>query len=222
MGDTDHLEEDGRADAQSEAVIAWALSPAPLMIVISGPSGVGKDEVLKRMQLRNHDLHFVVTATTRPRRANEVDGVDYHFISVAEFADLIERGELLEHAVVYGDHKGIPKEQVRSALASGQDVILRIDVQGAQTIRRLVDDAVFIFLVAETMGELERRLRERKSEPPDRLKMRIATSREEMKRATEFDYIVVNHRDRLEETVDTILAIIAAEKHRVHRRRVKL
>jgi guanylate kinase len=196
------------------------LEPPPLVVVISGPSGVGKDEALKTMKERGYPFHFVVTATTRPRRESEVDGVDYHFVSMAEFAELIERGELLEHALVYGDYKGIPKAQVRDALASGQDVILRVDVQGAATMRRLVQGAVFIFMVAESMAELERRLRERKSEPPDRLKMRIATAREELKQVQDFDYVVVNRRACLDSTVDTILAIITAEKHRVHGRSV--
>jgi guanylate kinase len=219
----------GGADGNGQAtagdvdeVVDRLRHPQPLLIVISGPSGVGKDETLKRMQARGHPFHFVVTATTRPQRGGEVDGVDYHFVSVAEFADLIERGELLEHAVVYGDYKGIPKAQVREALDGNLDVVLRIDVQGARTIRRLVDDAVFIFLVAESPAELERRLRERKSEPADRRKMRIATARQEMKHVEEFDYVVLNERSCLDRTVDTILAIITAEKHRVHPRRVRL
>jgi guanylate kinase len=198
------------------------LDPEPLVAIISGPSGVGKDEVLASMQERGVPFHFVVTATTRPKRESEIDGSDYYFVSVGEFAEMLARGELLEHAVVYGDYKGIPKQQVRDALSSGHDVVLRIDIQGAQTIRRLVDGAIFIFLAAESLAELERRLIERKSEPPDQLKLRIATAREEMQRAAEFDYVVVNRRDRLEEAVDAILAIITAEKHRVRRRRVTL
>jgi len=191
-------------------------------VVLSGPSGVGKDEILAALKRHSRDFHFVVTTTTRPRRAQEIDGADYHFVSVAEFAELIEAGELIEHAVVYGDYKGIPKQQVRDALASGRDVLLRIDVQGAQTIRQLMPAAVFIFLVAESMDELERRLRERKTEAADRLKMRIATARQELRRVCDFDYVVVNRRDRLEETVDTVLAIIAAQKHRVDGRAVVL
>lgn len=209
-------------DSTIEAVVGATLRSEPLLIVISGPSGVGKDETLKHMQLRGYPFHFVVTATTRPQRSGEVDGEDYHFVSVADFAEMIDQGELLEYAVVYGDYKGIPKQQVRAALASGMDVILRIDVQGAATIRKKISGAVFIFMVAESLDELERRLRERKSEPPDALKMRIATARQEMKRAAEFDYLVVNRRSCLEEAVDTILAVIRAEKHRVNRPPVTL
>lgn len=207
---------DDAVDARDEFVERF-LDPPGQLIVISGPSGVGKDEALKAMKANGFPFHFVVTATTRPRRSNEVDGQDYHFISVAEFAEMIDQGELLEYALVYGDYKGIPKQQVRAALASGQDVVLRIDVQGARTIRKLVPDAILIFMVAESVAELERRLRERKSEAPDLLKIRIATAREEMRLAADFDYVVVNRRDRLSVTVDTITAIIRAEKHRVTR-----
>lgn len=212
----------GLMDQACDELIELARNPPPLMVVISGPSGVGKDEVLRRMQEREVPFHFVVTATTRPRRPDEVDGEDYRFVSVAEFAELLEQGELLEHALVYGDYKGIPRQQVREALASGKDVILRIDVQGAETIGRLVDGAVFIFLVAETMAELRRRLIERKSEPADRLKLRIVTACEEMKQADQFDYVVVNERGKVDHTVDEILAIITAERCRAQRRPVSL
>src|SRR5512137_519789 len=113
------------------------LHPEPLLIVISGPSGVGKDTVIQRMIERNLPFHFVVTATTRHPRPNEVHGKDYFFYSHAEFARMIENSELLEHAIVYNDYKGIPKAQVHDAQASGQDVVMRLDVQGANTIRSL-------------------------------------------------------------------------------------
>lgn len=128
---------------------------------------------------------------------------------------MIEEGELLEHAVVYGDYKGIPKKHVREALASGQDVIMRIDVQGAATIRKLVPNAITIFLIAESEGELVRRLQERKTEDADKLKMRIVTARQELKRLHEFDYVVVNQMDEQEATVEQVISIIRAEKSRV-------
>ena len=177
---------------------------------------------MQRMKERGLPFHFVVTATTRPKRANETHGKDYWFVSKEEFARMIDEDELIEHAIVYADYKGIPKQQVRDALVSGQDVLLRIDVQGAQTVKHLLNGAVFIFIVAESMDELERRLRERKTEPADRLKMRIATARQELRRVRDFDYVVVNRRDRLDDTVDTVLAIISAEKHRVDARHVSL
>jgi guanylate kinase len=189
--------------------------PHPILVVLSGPSGVGKDTTLALMKRRELPFHFVVTATTRPRRPTEVDGVDYDFVSVGKFAEMIDADELLEYAVVYGDYKGIPKSHVRNALASGKDVILRIDVQGAATIRRLIPEAVTIFLVAESEEELMRRLRERKTETPDGLKMRIATARKEMQHLHDFHYVVVNRDDRQDETVDKVISIIQAEKCRV-------
>src|SRR4030066_2227320 len=128
--------------------------PQPLLIVISGPSGVVKDTVIQRMQERNLPFRFVVTATTRPPRPNEVHGKDYFFYSTAEFAEMIEKGELLEHAIVYNDYKGIPKAQVRDALASGKDVVMRLDVKGAETIRKLCLDALMIFLSPQDETEM--------------------------------------------------------------------
>jgi guanylate kinase len=195
---------------------------SPLLVVISGPSGVGKDMAINRMKELGYPFYFVVTATTRPQRLNETHGVDYFFVSMSEFAEKIEEGELLEYAVVYGDYKGIPKEQVRKALASGQDVIMRIDVQGAETIRRLVPEAVLIFLSAESEEALVRRLRQRKTEPEDQLKMRIATARQELKRLELFDYVVINAEDQLDATCEKIAAIIMAERCRVNQRETKL
>lgn len=194
----------------------------PLLVVISGPSGVGKDMTISRLKEMGYPFHFVVTATTRPRRPTEVDGVDYFFVSMSDFAELIENEELLEHAIVYGDYKGIPKAQVREALASGRDVIMRIDVQGAATIRRLVPEAVLIYISAESEEALIRRLKNRKTEPEGQLKMRIATARQELKWLEIFDYVVINAEDQLDETCHKIAAIILAEKCRVQQREINL
>lgn len=202
-------------EPEIEALYDGLLQPRPILVVLSGPSGVGKDATLQAMQKCNTPFYFVVTATTRPRRAGEREGVDYHFVNMGDFAEMIDKGELLEYSIVYGDYKGIPKRHVRAALASGQDVIMRIDVQGAAKIRQIIPEAVTIFLTAESEDELVRRLRERKTEAPDQLKMRIATARQEIKRMGEFDYVVVNRDDRLDETVDRVLSIITAEKSRV-------
>lgn len=196
--------------------------PQPLLIVISGPSGVGKDTVMQRMKERGLPFHFVVTATTRLKRANEEHGRDYWFVSKEEFARMISEDELIEHAIVYGDYKGIPKQQVREALATGQDVIMRIDVQGAETIRRMAPEALMIFITTDTEEELVNRLRTRKTETADALAIRIATARKELKRVDAFDYVVVNHEFQLDQTVDIIRAIIDAEHHRVKPRKVSL
>jgi guanylate kinase len=194
----------------------------PLLIVISGPSGVGKDSVVKRMAKRKLPFHFVVTATTRPPRENEVHGVDYFFFTKDQFAEMIEQDELLEYAFVYNDFKGIPKSQVHGALASGKDVVMRLDVQGASTIRELCPEALLIFLTTENEAELVERLKRRKTEKPGELNLRIATARQELKRANEFDYVVENRDSQLDETVDTIKAIIHAEHCRVNHRKVTL
>lgn len=194
----------------------------PLLIVISGPSGVGKDTVIQRMKERGLPFHFVVTATTRQPRPEERHGVDYLFVSHDEFARMIEQDELLEYAIVYNDYKGIPKRQVREALASNKDVIMRVDVQGAATIRKLSPEALLIFLTVEDEAELIRRLSMRKTETPEGLNLRIATARQEMKRIQEFDYVVTNRDGQVDQTVDAILAIIHAEHHRVHPRKVSL
>lgn len=199
-----------------------ALNPPPLLIVISGPSGVGKDAAVNCMKERGLPVHFVVTATDRPKRPEEVHGVDYFFVSTEEFEQMIEEDELLEWAVVYGDYKGIPKAQIRQALASGKDIILRIDVQGSATIKEIVPDAVFIFLAASNMDELMDRLVARKTETGIDLERRKETARHEMQALPMFDYVVINREDRLDEAVDCIVCIMQAEKSRVEPRQISL
>ena len=194
----------------------------PLLVVISGPSGVGKDTVLDHMKQRGLPFHFVVTATTRPIRPGEVEGEDYFFVEEQEFLDMIDRGELIEHALVYNDHKGVPRQQIREAMDSGQDVVMRVDVQGAKTIRALAPQALMIFLTAGDEEELERRLRKRRTESEADLQLRLATAKEELGYLELFDYAVLNADSQVEVAVDTILAIIEAEHHRVDPRHVEL
>lgn len=201
---------------------AYLEQPNPLLVVVSGPSAVGKDTVIKRMKQLEYPFHFVVTATTRPPREGEIHGVDYFFLLEEEFMGLMREGELLEHALVYGEYKGIPKDQVRRALASGKDVVMRLDVQGAATVRRVIPDALLIFLIAGSEDELLNRLRERGTETPIDLRRRIATIREEVKRIPEFDYVVVNRDGQLDRAVEKIAAIIAAEKCRTKQRVIRL
>lgn len=196
--------------------------PSPLLIVVSGPSGAGKDTVMQRMKERGMPFHFVVTATTRPKRANEVEGKDYIFVGKEEFARMIEQNELLEYAMVYGDYKGIPRAQVREALATGKDVVMRLDVQGAETVRKLAPGALLLFITTATEDELERRLRNRKTESADTLTLRIATARKELQRIEAFDYVIINSDFQLDATVDKVRAIIEAEHLRVEHRRVSL
>ena len=194
----------------------------PLLVVISGPSGVGKDTILDHMKQRGLPFHFVVTATTRPIRPGEVEGEDYFFVEEQEFLDMIDRGELIEHALVYNDHKGVPRQQIREAMDSGQDVVMRVDVQGAKTIRALAPAALLIFLTAGNEEELARRLRKRRTESEANLQLRLATAKEELGYLDVFDYAVLNADSQVDVAVDTILAIIEAEHHRVDPRRVEL
>ena len=192
----------------------------PLLVVISGPSGVGKDAVLERMKASNVPYHFAVTATARPKRDNEADGVDYIFVERDEFQDMIVNDELLEWAEVYGNPYGVPKSPVRKALASGQDVILKIDVQGGDNIRRLVPGAVYVFLAPPDMGELQHRLTQRRTESTETLKVRLETAAKEMEEAEKYDYVVVNRTGRLDDAVEEINSIIRRERAQPGRERI--
>lgn len=185
-----------------------------LLVVISGPSGVGKDAVVGRMKRLPRPWRFIVTATTRPKRPLEHDGVDYLFLTPPQFAALLAHDGFLEHATVYGHSYGVPRAPVEEALASGKDVIVKTDVQGAATLRTKAPAALLIFLVPPDMAELERRLRERKSETAEEVERRIRTAAKEMARQPEFNYVVVNHTGCLEQTVAEIEGIIAREKAR--------
>jgi len=200
----------------------YCQSQYPLLIVISGPSGVGKDSVIRRLREKEPALAFVVTAASREPRPGEVHGVDYYFFPPDEFQRRIDAGEFLENAVVYGELKGILKKEVRKWMDTGRDVVLRVDVQGAATIRQKAPEALMIFLTPETDEELVARLTSRNTETPERLKVRIETARQEMARVSEFDYKVVNREGCMEEAVDVILAIIAAEHHAIKHRKVEI
>ncbi len=195
---------------------------SPLLVVISGPSGVGKDTIVDGLKMRGLPFHFVVTATTRPKRPHEVEGQDYFFVDEAEFQQMIDDGELLEHAMVYDQHKGVPKQQVRDAMDSGLDVVMRVDVQGARTIRQLEPQALLIFLTATNEAELAGRLRRRRTESEADLERRLQAARREFDYLEHFDYLVVNADSQAEAAIDTILAIIEAEHHRVNHRKVEL
>lgn len=188
----------------------------PRLFVISGPSGVGKDTVVERLRAAFPDIFFAVTATTRERRPGEIDGVHYYFMDAATFEANRANGEFLEWAQVYGNLYGVPKGQVRLALARGQDVIVKVDVQGANSIRHIAPDGCFIFLAPESMSELLRRLRSRKSEDPEVLMERFQAASREMPRAADFDYVIFNETERVERAIDGICAIVSAERARVN------
>ena len=194
----------------------------PLMVVVSGPSGVGKDAVFQYMRQLDRPWHFVVTATTRPRRRSERNGIDYLFLDTEEFEHMREGEQFLECAEVYGNWYGVPKQQVKDALGKGMDVFVKLDIQGAATVRSAVKDALMIFLAPPSIEELERRLRFRKSESLESLRLRTEAARDEMKAMDDFEYRVVNHNRRLDLAAFCIDAIVTAEKCRIPPRRVEV
>jgi guanylate kinase len=183
-----------------------------LLVVLSGPSAVGKDSLLDELERRGHTFHRVVTVTTRPARASEREGVDYHFVTPGEFDALVATGGLLEHATVYGDSYGVPKQQVLDKLAEGLDVYVRTDVQGAASIKKVMPDAVRIFIAPRSLDEIEQRIRARNSDDEARIQRRLATARSEMARSGEFEHVIVNEQGGLAAAVDRLAAILNAER----------
>ncbi len=193
-------------------------------MIISGPSGVGKDTVIEAMQRRDppHPRHHVITVTTRGRRHNEIAGVSYHFLSLEDFERLRAADGLLEASEVHGNWYGTPRDQVQSALASGRDAILKIDVQGADKVRAKVPDALLIFVVPPSLEELDARLVGRSTEQPRDLEIRRRNAAVELARRDEYDHVVVNETGRIDETAARIDAIIAAEHERFAGRRIRV
>ncbi len=194
----------------------------PLFVVLSGPSGVGKDAVLARMKKLERPFHYVITATTRPKRTGEKNGVDYHFLSQKEFQRMIDKHQFLEWANVYGKYYGVPKEEITSALSKGVDAVVKVDVQGAATIKKILPQAVFIFLMSPSVEALEKRLRKRRSESSTDLALRLERAKGEIKSLPIFDYVITSRQNKLDEVVFQIDAIVTAEKCRVKPRIVEL
>ena len=184
----------------------------PVLVVISGPSGVGKDAVVEQMKRLDRSWYFVVTATTRTPRPGEHDGEEYFFLDKSHFETMVLTKQFLEHAEVYGHRYGVPKAQVEEALQASRDVVVKTDVKGARTLRSKVHDALLIFLAPPSMEDLEKRLRGRKTNTDADLKRRLETAREEIFHQPEFDHVVVNHDGRIQETVAAIESFIAARK----------
>jgi guanylate kinase len=195
-------------------------SRRPRLFVISGPSGVGKDTLIEHLRPRFPEAYFAVTATTRARRPGEIEGVHYYFMDEATFAARLDDDEFLESAVVYGHRYGVPRGPVRAALQRGQDVFVKVDVQGAAAIRHLLPHAILLFLAPESMTVLLQRLRARKTDDPGVLMHRFSTATRELASAGEFDYVVFNESDRVERTVDQIAAIVTAERCRTHQHEI--
>lgn len=215
---------DDFSDARADEIITNLRAVTkPRLIVISGPSGVGKDTIIDRLRLRCPDMYFAVTATTRERRGGEIDGIHYHFYSREEFQQKLDAGEFLEWAKVYGDYfYGVPKTPIRQALARGQDVVLKVDTQGVQTIRQITKGGIYIFIAPPSIDELAHRLRSRKTDDPHAVMRRLRTAQRELLTIGNFDYVAFNESDREDETVTQILAILSAERCRLGQREVEV
>jgi guanylate kinase len=199
-------------------------APGAMLVVISGPSGVGKDTILKVLKERQPvaPRHYVVTFKSRDPRPGEQDGVDYHFVGSDRFGALRSADAFLETAEVYGQWSGTPTDQVVEALGDGKDVLLKVDVQGARSVRRKAPDAVMVFVAPESREALRRQLIDRNTESPEQLKRRLEAVDEEMAAQPEFDYVVINHSGRPAETADEIERIIANEHRGRADRQIRL
>ena len=178
--------------------------------------------MLARMRKLGRPFHYVITATTRPKRAGEKNGADYHFLSRKEFQQMIDKNQFLEWANVYGNYYGVPKDEITSALSKGIDTIVKVDVQGAATIKAILPQAIFIFLMPPSVEELEKRLRKRRSESSADLALRLERAKGEIKSLPIFDYVITSRQNKLDEVVSQIDAIVADEKCRVKPRIVEL
>ena len=195
----------------------------PLVVVISGPSGVGKDVMIDRMiESGRLGFHFTITATTRAPRAGERDGINHHFLSVDDFVNLIAADDLLEWAQVYGNYYGVPKKQVRDGLAADDHVIIRVDVQGAKRLREIIPDALLIFIMPPSLEVLKMHLENRGVDTETEMTKRLAAATEEIEQASLFDFTVTNEENRLDDTVGDVEAIIESESQRIPPRIVRI
>jgi guanylate kinase len=192
------------------------------LVIISGPSGVGKDTIIEAMQRREppHPRHYVVTVTTRARRPKEIDGVSYHFVSPDDYQRLDAAEGLLEASEVHGNWYGTPRDQVQSALSSGRDAILKIDVQGAHKVREKVPDVLLIYVVPPSFEVLRERLVGRSTETSEELEVRLRNAEYELSQQDKYDHVVVNETDQIDGTAEKIDAVIAAEHERYATRRI--
>ena len=193
-----------------------------LLFVLSAPSGTGKDTVISALRKRGLDFHVVASVTTRAPRAGESEGNPYHFISKEAFDRMIAQNELLEHANVHGNWYGQPMQPIRDNLRAGRDVLLKIDVQGAATVRKKVPGAIYIFLVPGSVEELVERLTQRQTETEAERLRRLADAHKELAQRDHYDYVVVNRQGHLQEAVEYLRAIVLAEHCRTHPRYVEL
>ena len=189
-----------------------AAGGAPVVFVVSGPSGAGKSTLVRKVLAMEPGLRFSVSATTREARPGETDGVDYHFVTGEEFKGMIDRGEFLEHAEVFGDQYGTPRSEIDAARSEGRGLLVEIDVQGAAQLKEGLPEAVRIFVKTDALEDLERRLRGRRTESEDVIRRRLKVAEEELAEASKYDYVVVN--DDADAAARRLHEIIVTEKCR--------
>lgn len=187
-----------------------------LMFVLSSPSGAGKTTITRALLKNNADLEISISATTRQRRPGEVDGQDYYFVDIPEFNAMVENGEMLEHAKVFGNYYGTPRQPVEEALGRGHDVIFDIDWQGTQQLREIArDDLVTVFILPPNAKELERRLRARNQDPEETIRQRMGKASDEMTHYSEYDYVLINNN--VEHAINQAQHILDSERLKRHR-----
>jgi guanylate kinase len=193
-----------------------------LLFVLSAPSGTGKDTVIHALKQKGMNFYVVPSITTRSPRPGESEGNPYHFVSQETFDRMVNQSELLEYANVHGNWYGQPRKPIRDNLSAGRDVLLKIDVKGAATIRSKVPDAIFIFLIPGSLDELTQRLTGRQTETEEEVQRRLADARKELAEQHWYDYLVQNQDGHLEEAVDCLRAIMLAEHCRVQVRNINI
>ena len=193
-----------------------------LLFVLSAPSGTGKDTVIRALKQQGMNFYVVPSVTTRSPRPGESEGNPYHFVDQETFERMVSQGELLEYANVHGNWYGQPRKLIRENLAAGRDVLLKIDVKGAATIRKKVPDAIFIFLIPGSLEELTQRLTDRQTETEEELQRRLADARKELAEQHWYDYLITNRDGHLQDAVDCLRAIMLAEHCRVHPRNIDI
>jgi guanylate kinase len=193
-----------------------------LLFVLSAPSGAGKDSVINTLKQQGMDFFVIPSVTTRAPRPGESEGSPYHFVGQDTFERLVSQNELLEYANVHGNWYGQPRKPIRDNLAAGRDVLLKIDVKGAATIRSKVPEAIFIFLIPGSLEELAQRLTDRQTETEEELQRRLADARKELAEQHWYDYLITNRQGHLKDAVDCLHAIMLAEHCRVHHRKIEV
>ncbi len=216
------LETEQSVSQNQQRTSALSSNRQGLLFVMSAPSGTGKDTVINTLQQQGMNFYVVTSIATRPPRPGESEGDPYHFVSQEAFERMVSEGKFFEYANVHGNWYGQPRKPIQENLSAGRDVLLKIDVKGAATIKKKVPDAIFIFLIPDSLEVLTQRLTDRQTETEEELQRRLADARKELAEQHWYDYLVENRDGHLQEAVDCLRAIMLAEHCRVHIRNINI